>query len=330
MTVPATVPLVSTKSSPRAPGRVRPVGTVFGWELRRLAATRSTWIILAIAFAVSCLAEVLFRAATQYPLMYPGGATRTFWIDWGSNYGLFNTLPQAPGMYLGLYLPFVATDGVARDLKRRTHELVMTTAIPSWAYVWGRYLSALLLSVALAVVMLLAIVAVAAVRYQAQPDIFLTPDLPGIVALWAAFVLPPTVLLCSVSFVLGTLLPRRSTLIKLTVMLSWFIIGNLAAHTAARCQDCAVATGDAVWRAAWDPTGLALSFLQTPDSLLKQLAAHTQSLSDAAFLEYLHALERQLPDMSAWIAPHMIWVLIGVALVALSTPFFQRFRKTIG
>jgi len=304
--------------------------TVLAWELRRHAATPSTWIIFALAFAVSCLAELVTRHATLYTIAYADGTSRSFWIDWGSDYGLFNTLPQSPGVLLGLYLPFLAADGVARDLKRRAHELLMTTAISSRAYVWGRYLSALLLAVALAVVMLLALITIAGARRLLQPDMYLAPDLFGIVALWALIVLPPTILLGSVSFALGTLLPLRTTIVKLAIMLAWFVGANIAGRTVTQCQDCAFASGEAVRRAAWDPTSLALQNLQGPNTLTRQLAAETQGLSDAAFLEHLHALEQRLPDMSAWIAPHVAWALIGVALVVLATPLFRRFRNAIG
>ena len=36
-----------------------------------------------------------------------------------------------------LMLPFVVTEGVAADYKRRVHELLMATPLPGWAYVWG-------------------------------------------------------------------------------------------------------------------------------------------------------------------------------------------------
>src|SRR5689334_17371687 len=121
----------STPGAASQPRRRRPGAllTVLGWELRRLAATPSTWIIFVLAFAVSCLAELVTRHATLYTIGYADGTSRSFWIDWGSDYGLFNTLPQLPGVLLGLYIPFLAADGVARDLKRRAHELLMTTAI---------------------------------------------------------------------------------------------------------------------------------------------------------------------------------------------------------
>lgn len=233
-------------------------------------------------------------------------------------------------MLLGLYIPFLAADSVARDLKRRAHELLMTTAIPSRAYVWGRYLSALLLAISLAVVLLLALVTIAGARRLLQPDMYVAPDLPGIVALWAFIVLPPTILLSSVSFALGTLLPRRTAIVQLAIMLTWFVGANIAGRIVTQCQDCAFASGEAVQRAAWDPTSLALQNLQGPNALTRQLAAETQGLSDAAFLDHLHALEQQLPDMSAWIAPHVAWALAGVAVVLLTTPLFRRFRGLQG
>ena len=41
--------------------------------------------------------------------------------------------------FFGLLVPFLAADGVARDHRQRTHELVMTTAIPGWTLVAGRF-----------------------------------------------------------------------------------------------------------------------------------------------------------------------------------------------
>jgi hypothetical protein len=303
---------------------------VFTWDLRRLAAARSTWVIIALSFVVFCAGELLFRAAVQSTITYANGATRTFWLDWGSDFGLFNSLPQAPGVLLGLYMPFLAADGVARDLTRRTHELLMTTAIPSRAYVWGRYLSTLLLSVALACVMLLAIITVDGVRHLVHSDIYLIPDVPGIIALWAFIVLPATILLSSVAFMLGTLLPRLSTLIKLAIMLIWFVLANVTGRIVTQCQGCAYTGGAAAQRAAWDPTGLALQNQQGYNVLTHQLATETQGFSQMAFLAHLHGMEQQLPDMSAWVIPHVTWALFGVVVVVLATPLFQRFRQAIG
>jgi hypothetical protein len=300
------------------------------WELRRLAAARSTWVIIALAFAIFCAGELLFRAAIQYTITYPNGTTRVLWLDWGSNYGLFNSLPQSPGIFLGLYLPFLAADGVARDLSRRAHELLMTTAISSRFYVWGRYLSTLLLALALACVMLLALITVATVRHLLYPDMYITPDLLGIVALWAFIVLPATILLSGVSFALGTLLPRLSTLIKLAIMLVWFVLANITGRVGASCQDCVLASGATAQRAAWDPTSMALQNLQGPSSLMRRLTTETQGLSQVDFMTHLRTLEQQLPDLSGWLLPHIFWALIGVAAGILAGVYFHRFREAIG
>src|SRR5260370_34701276 len=70
------------------------------------------------------------------------------------------TLPSGTLMLLGMLLPFVNADGVTRDLSRRTHELLMATALPTWAYVWGRYLAGLVMSLGLAGLVLTSILGV--------------------------------------------------------------------------------------------------------------------------------------------------------------------------
>ncbi len=304
-----------------------PLATVVSWELRRLRAARSTWIIVLLVFVLSCLIEWALRSADQYTISFAFGL-RTFWIDWGSNYGLFNTLPQVPGIVLGLYLPFLCTDGVARDLKRRSHELLMTTATPSWAYVWGRYLSCLLASLALACLMLMALIFVALIRHQIQPDIYLVPDPRGLAILWALIVLPPTILISSISFALGTLWPQISTIIKVALLVGWFLMGQITARmiaSVASCQQCALNKKPGL--AIWDPTSLALSFSQSTNSFLKQLALQTHTQNTQLFLASLHTLEQQLPDMSTWIIPRLIWIVIGIAFVMLASLFFRRFRN---
>jgi hypothetical protein len=88
--------------------------------------------------------------------------------------------------------------------------------------------------------MLAAQFAVTAVRHV-QLDVFVAPDPTGTFALWAMIVLPPTLVLCGVSFLLGTLYPRRATLITLSILVAWFITANVLGRTAPVCQSCAYA-----------------------------------------------------------------------------------------
>ena len=305
----------------QVPKHPHPLRAVLGWELRRVLASRATLIMIAAAFAASFALELLVGGAEKITIPSAYGP-RTFWLAYTSNWGLYNILPETPGIFLGMFLPFLNVDGVARDLKRRTHELLMTTAIPGWAYVWGRFLSGLLLSLGVACLVLLAIFAQAALRYLVQPDIYLPPDLPGFTAQWALIVLPPTMLLSGISFAVGTLLPRPSNIIKLTIMLSWFVGGQILRWHAV--------AGVTAQQAAWDPTSESIAYAQTTAGFLRDLAAQTRTLSDQAFLQHLHAIEQQLPEMRLWIVPHLAWTLAGVALVLLATPAFRRFRNVFG
>src|SRR5260370_41460217 len=176
--------------------------------------------MVAAAFAASFALELLGGGAESITIPSAHGPP-TFWLTYTNNWGLYNTLPETPGIFLGMFLPFLNVDGVARDLKRRTHELLMTTAIPSWAYVWGRFLSGLLLSLGVACLVLLAIFAHAALRHVAQPDIYLPPNLPGFTAQWALIVLPPTMLLSSISFAAGAPLPPPSQFHQPATILCW-------------------------------------------------------------------------------------------------------------
>jgi ABC-type transport system involved in multi-copper enzyme maturation permease subunit len=315
-----TLPEVLPNQGILTQSRSHPLLQVLGWELRRLGANRSTWIMIPAVFAVAFALE-LFVGRAQSVTIPSADGLRTFALAYTSNWGLYNILPETPGIFLGMYLPFLNVDGVARDLRRRTHELLMSTAIPSWAYVGGRFLSGLLLSLGIACLVLLAIFAQAALAHLVQPDVYLSPDLPGFIAQWALIVLPPTILLGGISFSLGTLWPRSSSIIKLTVMLGWFVSGQMLRWHAV--------AGVTAQQAAWDPTSESIAYAQTTDTFLRELAAQTYTLSDQAFRAYLHAVEQQLPAMRLWIAPHLLWTLLGFATVLLAILTFRRFRNAL-
>lgn len=302
----------SRLSSARHPN---PLVTVMGWELRRLASARSTWIIPLLVFALASLLELALGTNTDPQTVTTAFGVRTFGIDWLSTYGLFHTTPTYLGMVMALFIPFLCTDAVARDLKRRTHELLMTTAIPSWAYVCGRYLASLLMSLCLACVMLLAIISVALLMHQLQPaSLSVPPDLSNITILWAVLFLPPVVILSSISFALGTLWPRLSMVIKVALLLTWF----LSAPIIGRLHVGNLAT--------WDPTSQLVAQAQTTGQMLTQLVLQTQHVSDQVFFSKLYALEQQLPDMSTWIVPRLVWIGFGITCVILATLLFRRFR----
>src|SRR5579859_1570824 len=138
--------------------RARPLLAVMAWEARRLRASRASWISALVAFCLFLFAIWIARAPIQ---MGFGNAAGSFSasVAGTSAWGLIVIFPSFLLFPLAIVLPFISADGVGRDLKRRAHELLMTTALPTWAYVWGRYLVVLLLSLGLAVALLAAILA---------------------------------------------------------------------------------------------------------------------------------------------------------------------------
>lgn len=307
---------VSTEARTRSSSRhANSLLTVLRWELRRLASARSTWIIPLLVFALACLVELAEGTNTDPRTVSSAFGVRTFGVDWLSTYGLFHTMPMFLGMILALFIPFLCTDAVARDLKRRAHELLMTTAIPSWAYVCGRYLVSLLMSLCLACVMLLAIIAVALFMHQVQPaTLSVPPDLSNITILWAAIFLPPVLILSSLSFAWGTLWPRFSLAIKVVILLIWFLIEPIIGR---------LNVGNL---AAWDPTTQLVAQAQSTGQMLAQLVLQTQQVSNQVFFARLYGLEQQLPDMSTWIVPRLVSIGFGFAWVILATLLFRRFR----
>lgn len=296
------------------PRRPNPLATVVCWELQRFRSTRSTWLIAILVFALACLVELAIGTNTDSQTGASAFGPRTFGIDWLSNYGLFHTLPTFLGMVMALFIPFLCTDAVARDLKRRTHELLMTTSIPSWAYVLGRYLCSLLMSLGVACLMLLSILSVAFIMHQFRPaGLSVPPDLPGILTLWAVLFLPIVLILSSISFSLGTFWSRLSLPFKVALLLVWFLEAPIINR---------IGSGKL---AVWDPTTQLVAQGQTTGTVLAQLLQQTQNQSNQIFFAKLYALEQQLPDMSGWIVPRLVWIGLGLVCLILVTVFFRRF-----
>src|SRR6266404_8688170 len=97
-------------------------------------------------------------------------------------------------MLLGMLLPFVNADGVTRDLHRHTHELLLATALPTWAYVWGRYLTCLLLSLGLALLLLAAILVMGLFLHLTITD-YPLPQIGNVMVIWIGMVAGASVLL---------------------------------------------------------------------------------------------------------------------------------------
>jgi ABC-type transport system involved in multi-copper enzyme maturation permease subunit len=292
--------------------------SVLTWELRRFLASRLFWI-QALCFYVLILFMVwATQVAKQAPVSPPNGFTFVATVAGSSTWGLLLTLQAGLLVLPGLLLPFVNADGVTRDVQRRTHELLMTTALPSWAYIWGRYLTGLLVSLGLAVLMLVGILTMDLVLHLTIST-YPLPAIGNVLLLWVGIVVPATILLSSLSFALGTLFPRQSTLVKIVMLLAWFIG---AVILPGGLHD----TTPPAWYSAWDPTSAA-----TVHGLLApygpDLGSQFQTATSAEQAQrILLTVENTLYSVGPWLVPHLIEAGSSLLLVGLAAFAFQRFR----
>ena len=314
-----TTALTSSGQQNRAIERLRPLLSVMAWELRRFRASRLFWLQVLGFF---CL--ILFITwSTQAPDHFStGNGTVTFngFVAGTSVWGLLQNLLPAALLLLGLLLPFVNADGVTRDLQRRTHELLMTTALPTWAYVWGRYLMGLLQSLGLALLLLASILGMGLLLHLTVTDYPLPPT-GAVLLLWVGMVLPATVLLSSLSFALGTLLPRLANLVKIVILLGWFV-GALIIPSGFNN------TSPPVWYSTWDPTSAVTAIGMLPQYHVDFDNRSRTATSAAQFQNALLTVENTLHDIGAWFAPHLIVAGLSLLLVVLAACAFRRFRNT--
>ncbi len=308
----------SQTSAQQASKRPNLLLAVLTWELRRFLASRLFWIQALCFFAL-----LLFMIwATQSPATRQvGSESGSTYLPAGTSTWVLLLMLQAGLLLLpGLLLPFINADGVTRDLQRRTHELLMTTSVLSRAYIWGRYLTGLLVSLGLAVLILAGILIMDLLRHLTVPTDPL-PHIGNVLILWVGIIVPATILLSSLSFALGTLLPRQSMLIKIVILLAWIIGVVILASAIDRSN------APSAGYSAWDPTSAAtVSGLLFPydSNLTSQLQTAT---SQAQAQHILLTVENTLYSVGPWLVPHLIEAGLSLLLVVLAAFTFQRFRN---
>ncbi|HEX4715875.1 MAG TPA: ABC transporter permease [Ktedonobacteraceae bacterium] len=295
----------------------RPLARVMVWELRRFCASRLFWLQ---ALGLFCF--LLFLTWVQgMPDSFrhaKGAVVLSGFVAGTSVWGLLLTLPLAL-VLLVLLLPFVTADGVTRDFSRRTHELLLTTALPTWAYVWGRYLVGLLMSVGLALLMLAALLGMGWFLHLTVPA-YPPPQASTVLLLWIGMGVPATVLVSSLSFALGTLFPRLSMLVKVMILLGW-IMGAVVIP---------MGFGDTpppAWYVNWDPTSAVTALgLLSPYSFSD---AAVRATSEAQLQQFLPIVENKMPDLAGWFAPHLLLAGLSLLLVLVAALVFKRSRDVL-
>ena len=310
--------LTSAGQQTRAIERPRPLLSVMAWELRRLRSSRLFWLE---AFGFFCLLFFITwsQQAPNHFSTANGNVAFSGYVAGTSVWGLLENLLPTALLLLGLLLPFVNADGVTRDLQRRTHELLMTTALPTWAYVWGRYLVGLLLSLGLALLSLAAILGLGLLLHLTVTD-YPLPPIGAVLLLWVGMVVPATVLLSSISFALGTLLPRLVNLVKLVIMLGWFV-GSLILPSGFNN------TTPPAWYVNWDPTSAVTALGILPQYSLNFHSLVDTATSAAQIQNALLTAENALPNIGGWFAPHLILAGLGLLLVVPAAFAFRRFSN---
>lgn len=293
--------------------RPHPLMAVITWEFRRFRASRLFWFQVLGLFCFLLLLTWLQGTAAQYSRRDASG-----FIPGTSAWGLLLILPTEI-LLLVLVLPFVAADGVTRDLTRRTHELLMVTPLPGWAYVWGRYLVGLAMSLGLSILLLAAILAMGVVQHltiAAYP----APQIAAVLPLWIGMVVPATVLVSSLSFALCTLFPRMAAVIKTAMLVGWVAGAEILPFM------IFFPLGPSklpLGYSRWDPTSAITALV-----MLRQYAPDISPQTNAAQLQQvLNAVANQIPDISSWLVPHLIEAGLGFLLVLLTSFTFQRFRN---
>jgi ABC-type transport system involved in multi-copper enzyme maturation permease subunit len=302
--------------------RPHPLARVIAWELCRFRASRLFWFQALGLFGFLLLMTWALHAPDQIGVgvrIGGGGVSLNGFVAGTSAGGLLRTLPTVL-VVLALLLPFVTADGVTRDLSRRTHELLMTTALPSWAYVWGRYLAGLVMSLGLALLLLASILGMGWLLHLTVTD-YPAPEIGTVLLLWVGMVVSATVLVSSFGFALSTLLPRLSTLVKVVIMVAW-IVGALVIPLGLGGDT----TLPPAWYVNWDPTsgitarGLLPSYAINPGPSIT---------SEAQFQQFILTVENKMPDLAGWFAPHLLLAGASLVLVLVVAFAFKRSRDVL-
>jgi len=303
--------------------RPHPLARVIAWELRRFRASRLFWFQALGLFGFLLLMTWALHAPDNFSSarVSNGGSGESLsgFVAGTSAGGLLRTLPTVL-VVLALLLPFVTADGVTRDLSRRTHELLMTTALPSWAYVWGRYLAGLVMSLGLALLLLASILGMGWLLHLTVTD-YPAPEIGTVLLLWVGMVVSATVLVSSFGFALSTLLPRLSTLVKVVIMVAW-IVGALVIPLGLGGDT----TLPPAWYVNWDPTsgitarGLLPSYAINPGPSIT---------SEAQFQQFILTVENKMPDLAGWFAPHLLLAGASLVLVLVAALAFKRSRDVL-
>jgi ABC-type transport system involved in multi-copper enzyme maturation permease subunit len=295
--------LTSNETSPGA--APNPLLSVWAWELRRVAARPLSWILALAAF-------LFFMGMVQFKHAWSLGTESgvPFLIYGTSAVGVLYEFVNVLMFVFALMLPFLVTEGVAADHRRRIHEVLMTTSLPSWAYIWGRFLAVLTEGLGLAGLLLSAYLLMGLLLHQ-RNAIYPLPAFTDVLSVWLVLVVPALIIIAGLGFTLGTLWPRHSRVMMLALLILWMLLFTVGGILGV------------------NPTGNMMVIRLAPD-LIQRVQAQLSAVPADQRTQIVLQAEAHLPDLSSVILPQYGLAAVGAALVAVAAGAFRRFRQVLG
>ncbi len=296
-----------------------PLLSVMSWELRRRLMGYSLWITALLLF----LCTLMFMWLGQFKAFMDQKAGVA--VAGTTPYGLMFELPGVLMLWFAVLVPFIAADLASFDVKRRTHEVLMASALSSRAYIWGRYLAGLCIFLFLSLLLLLAIIVMAFALHSflwlgLDPGDLVdypVPNVGAIILIWAIVVLPAVLLSASISYLVGTLFPVATTAIKVLVIFCWLAAWLFGATLSSN-----------IWLAPFDPTSNSMNQAYTP-FYMAQYLARAQHVPLTLRTAIGYSVQQIVPDLWPWIVVHTGYILLSIALVFVTLRQFRRFHNAV-
>jgi hypothetical protein len=132
-------------------------------------------------------------------------------------------------------------------------------------------------------------------------------------------VVPATILLSSLGFAFGTLLPRLSLLVKVVLLLGW-IIGAVVLPIGLH------GTTPPALYVNWDPTSAVTSLgLLSSYTIVPSVSV----TSEAQLQQILLSVENRMPNLAGWFVPHLLLAGLSLVLVLVAALAFKRSREVL-
>ena len=297
-------PMVQEKAESASGNRPNPVFSVWGWEIRRVFAKPLNWG-LGLASLLFFMAMMWFKHA--WLLGTDTGISFTLYGT--SAVGLLYEFTVVLMLVFAFMLPFVVTEGVAGDYKKRFHEVLMTTSIPTPAYIWGRFLAVLSIVLGQAFLMLPAALIIGSILHQRNAA-YPQPAVNNLLAVWGLIVIPATILIAGVGFSLGTLWPRRTRMIMLGILIAWVLFYTVGS----------------VLRINPAGTGIVGSLIPL---LIRSANTSLASIPTDQQAAWIQKIQATLPDFQSWALSQSGLAFAGILCVVAATAGFRRFRNEL-